>query len=355
MFKAAEVASMLNGRLEGDGETVVSNVCSVTHSRTDAIAIVLSENDLKFVRECTAAILVGPPTMEPSVARARIMVDRLDVQAINRLLRYYKVEKYSLADQENVSTFPDVYIGKHAQIGQGCYFMPGVKIMNGVTIGDNVAINANTVIKEGTVIGDNVTIDSNNSIGNFSFEYMRGPDGGYERVESVGRVIIQDNVEIGCNNCIDRGTLGDTVIGHGTRIDNLVQIGHDCRIGNHCLIVSQTGISGHTRLGNGVVLHGQTGLAGYLEIGDNSVVQAQSGVSRSCPPGSRLFGYPAREAREYLKSLATLNALSSKKSRPKKKDDKTPATVWLATVKIGSAQLIRIIMKQPCSGVKTGI
>ena len=323
MFKASEVARILNGRLEGNADIIVKGVCSVSHSRPEAMAIVLSENDLKYTRECQAKIVVGPPTMATTEAQARVIVDRLDVQAINHLLRYYKVEKYHLADQGNVSTIPDVYIGKHAQIGEGCHFMPGVKIMNGAIIGNNVAINANTVIKEGTIIGDNVTIDTNNSIGNFSFEYMRGPDGGYERVESVGRVIIQDNVEIGCNNCIDRGTLGDTVIGHGTKIDNLIQIGHDCQIGNHCLIISQTGIAGHTRLGNGVVLHGQSGIAGYVDIGDNSVVQAQSGVSRSCPPGSRLFGYPAREAREYLKSLATLKALSQKKTKPEKKIEKT--------------------------------
>lgn len=135
--------------------------------------------------------------------------------------------------------------------------MPGVRIMNGVTIGNNVAIHANTVIKEGTVIGNNVTIDSNNSIGNYSFEYMSGKDGSYQRVESIGRVIIEDDVEIGCNNTIDRGTFGDTVIGKGSKIDNQVQIGHDCRIGKHCLIISQCGFAGHTVLGDHVVVHGQ--------------------------------------------------------------------------------------------------
>ncbi|WP_163369477.1 UDP-3-O-(3-hydroxymyristoyl)glucosamine N-acyltransferase [Endozoicomonas acroporae] len=314
MLNALDIAQQLHGRLFGDGNITVDSICPVSASRPDALAIVLSKHDLKFIDHCQAAIVVGPAAIGNIKAPVKIVIDALDVTLLNHLLRYYKAEKYHLLDQENVSTIPGVFIGKHARIGKGCHFMPGVRIHNGAVIGDNVAIHANTVIKEGTVVGNNVTIDSNNSIGNFSFEYMLNSSGEYERLESIGRVIIEDNVDIGCNNTIDRGTLGDTVIGRGSKIDNLCQIGHDCRIGQHCLIISQSGVAGHTILGNRVTVHGQSAIAGHLHIGDGTVIQGKSGVSRSCPPRSKLFGYPARDSHQYMKSLATLNALSKGKA-----------------------------------------
>ena len=321
MLKASDIAILLNGRLVGDQQATANVICPVSTSHAEALAIVLSAHDMKNLSACKASIIIGPKAIANIEARveakAKIIIDRLDVTTLNTLLRYYKAEKYHLMEQENVSTVPGVYISKYATIGKDCHFMPGVRILNGVVIGDNVAIHSNTIVKEGTIIGNNVTIDSNNSIGNFSFEYMLNQIGEYERLESVGRVIIEDNVEIGSNNTIDRGTLGDTIIGRGTKIDNLVQIGHDCRIGPHCLIVSQSGIAGHTILGSRVTVHGQSAIAGHLHIGDGTVIQGKSGVSRSCPAGSRLFGYPARDSKAYMKSLAALNGLSrSSKNKP---------------------------------------
>ncbi|ENC6729876.1 UDP-3-O-(3-hydroxymyristoyl)glucosamine N-acyltransferase [Vibrio navarrensis] len=324
MLSVSEIAQSLSGRVEGDTSLVVDTIRPVISDIRGGLAVVFARSDLKQLSETSADVLVGPAAILQSPAKAHIVIDHLDVEKINSLLRFYKVHKYQLFDQGNTSTIDGVYIGKHCQIGQGCHFMPGVRIMNGVTIGNNVAIHANTVIKEGTVIGNNVTIDSNNSIGNYSFEYMSGKDGSYQRVESIGRVIIEDDVEIGCNNTIDRGTLGDTVIGKGSKIDNQVQIGHDCRIGKHCLIISQCGFAGHTVLGDHVVVHGQVGTAGHIHIGSHSVIKAKSGVSHSCPPGSDLFGYPAKESKAYYRNLAVLNKLTQhyeqlKKSPPEQK------------------------------------
>ena len=310
MIKVSDIAQLLGGYIQGDETLSVDNIASVLSAEPNDAALVFAKKDEKVLSETLAAVIIGPANIINFKAKAHVVVPQLDVEKLNQLLRSYKVAKYHLQDQGNTSTLPDVYIGKHCSIGKNCFFAPGVKIMNGVTIGDNVAINANTVIKEGTCIGNNVTIDTNNSIGNFSFEYMAGKRERYERVESVGRVIIQDNVEIGCNNTIDRGTLGNTVIGRGTKIDNLVQIGHDCQLGAHCLIVSQVGLAGHTHLGNNVIVHGQAGTAGNISIGDNSVIKAKSGVSHSFPSDSDLFGYPAKDSREYFKGLAALNKLT---------------------------------------------
>jgi UDP-3-O-[3-hydroxymyristoyl] glucosamine N-acyltransferase len=315
MITVSEIAQIVNGHIEGDTSIEIDRIRPIISNEKGGLAIVFSKKDLKGISETSAAVVLGPKEILSSVAKTKIVIDALDVEKLNHLMRYYKAKKYHLHDQENTSTQSDVYIGKHCHIGEGCHFMPGVKIMNGVTIGNNVAIHANTVIKEGTVIGNNVTIDSNNSIGNFSFEYMTGKQNRYERVESVGRVIIGDHVEIGCNNTIDRGTLGDTIIAQGTKIDNLVQIGHDCHIGKHCLLVSQTGFAGHTTLEDNVIVHGQAGTAGHLTIGKNSVIKAKSGVSHSFPANSDLFGYPAKDARTYYKNLAVLNKLGRKKEQ----------------------------------------
>ena len=317
MIKVSEIAQIIEGTIVGDALAKISTIRPVNSDEKGGLAIVFAKKDLKFISETSADVVIGPEDIQNCPAPTKIIIDALDIDKINQLLRFYKVHKYQIFDQGNTSIIPDVYIGKHGNIGEGCCFMPGVKIMNGVTIGNNVVIHANTVIKEGTVIGDNVTIDSNNSIGNYSFEYMAGKQHRYERVESVGRVIINDNVEIGCNNTIDRGTFGDTIIGAGTKIDNLVQIGHDCKIGKDCLLVSQTGFAGHTMLGDNVIVHGQAGTAGNLSIGSNSVIKAKSGISHSFPENSDLFGYPAKDARSYYKNLAVLNKLTHQASRDK--------------------------------------
>ncbi|WBA16371.1 UDP-3-O-(3-hydroxymyristoyl)glucosamine N-acyltransferase [Salinivibrio proteolyticus] len=310
MLSASEIARLLAGKIKGDASTIIDTIRPLNSPEKGGLAIVFSRTDFSFICDSKADILVGPEAILKSPAQTKILIDHLDANKLNQLLRYYKVQKYRLFDQGNTSQSPDVYIGKHCQIGENCYFMPGVKIMNGVSIGNNVAIHANTVIKEGTIIGDNVTIDSNNSIGNYSFEYMAGEDGNYQRVESIGRVIIHNNVEIGSNNTIDRGTLGDTIIGEGSKVDNQIQIGHDCKIGRHCLIISQCGFAGHTILGDHVIVHGQVGTSGHITIGSHSVIKAKSGVSHSCPEGSDLFGYPAKDAKHYYKNLAVLNKLT---------------------------------------------
>lgn len=311
MIHVSEIAQLISGKIEGDASISIDTIRPVNAPQiAGGLAIVFSKKDIHSISETTADVLIGPAAICSSTVKTKIIIEHLDANTLNKLLRYYKIQMYQLFDQGNTATIDDVYIGKHCQIGENCHFMPGVKIMNGVTIGNNVAIHANTVIKEGTIIGNNVTIDSNNSIGNFSFEYMAVKDGAYQRVESIGRVVIHDDVEIGCNNTIDRGTLGDTVIGQGTKIDNQIQIGHDCQIGKHCLLISQSGFAGHTTLGDHVVVHGQAGTAGHVTIGSYSVIKAKSGVSHSFPEKSDLFGYPAKEAKAYYKNLAVLNKIT---------------------------------------------
>lgn len=196
-------------------------------------------------------------------------------------------------------------INDSAVIGEGSVVLPGAYIGNHVTIGRNCIIHPNVSIMDHCVVGDHVIIQAGTTIGSDAFYYntKRDREIWYKKMESCGRVIIEDHVEIGANCTIDRGVSHDTVIGQGTKIDNLVHIGHDTILGKNCLLAGQVGIAGATKIGNGVTLWGQVGVSKTLTIGDNVVVLAQSGVPASLPAGKIYFGSPAEEASIKKKEL----------------------------------------------------
>lgn len=199
-------------------------------------------------------------------------------------------------------------ISDSAVIGDGTTIQPGVFIGNHVSIGKNCIIHSNVSINDHSFIGDHVIISSNTVIGADAYYYQRKTEG-YKRLESCGRVVIEDNVEIGANCTIDRGVSSDTVIGKGTKLDNLVMVGHDTKIGRNCLIVSQVGIAGVVIIEDDVILWGQVGIQKDLTIGKGAVVLGQSGVVKSLKGNTVYFGSPVREAREKMKELALIKHL----------------------------------------------
>ncbi len=202
---------------------------------------------------------------------------------------------------EDVRFEGEVAIGANVVIGSGCILGKGVIISEGCSIGKNVTIGtgtklyANVCIYDDCVIGRNCILHSGVVIGADGFGFML-IEGKQHKIPQVGNVIIGDDVEIGANSCIDRATLGSTIIGRGTKIDNLVQVGHNCIIGEHSILCSQVGLAGSTVIGDYVYLAGQVGIADHLQIGDRAMVGAQSGVSGDIPADGRYFGYPAMEA-----------------------------------------------------------
>ena len=189
-------------------------------------------------------------------------------------------------------------ISDSASIGENTYIYPGVFIGHHVTIGKNCVIHPNTTIREHCVIGNNVIIQPGTVIGSDAFYYNTKKDREtwYKKMESCGRVVIEDDVEIGAGCTIDRGVTHDTRIGRGTKMDNLIHIGHDTVLGKNCLLAGQVGIAGAVEIGNGVILWGQVGVSKTLTIGDNAVVFAQSGVKASLEGGKSYFGSPAEDA-----------------------------------------------------------
>jgi len=199
-------------------------------------------------------------------------------------------------------------ISMTASIGTGTHIQPGVFIGNHVRIGSNCLIHANVTIYDHCEIGDNVIIQSGTVIGADAFYFKRRPDY-YDKLHSCGRVIIEDDVEIGANVTIDKGVSANTTIGAGSKLDNLIQVGHDTIIGKNCLFAAQVGIAGCVNIGDNVILWGQVGIQKDLSIGDHAVVLGQSGISKSLKGNTTYFGSPVLEARAKMKELAMMKKL----------------------------------------------
>lgn len=204
-----------------------------------------------------------------------------------------------------------VVIGRHVKIGDRCRILTHAVICDGVEIGNDTEIGANTYVTH-AIIGNKVKLHPGVCIGRPGFGFAIDP-AGFVAVPQLGRVLIGDDVEIGANSTVDRGAGPDTVIGQGTRIDNLVQIGHNVRIGRQCVIVAQTGVSGSTQFGDFVMTGGQSGFAGHLKIGAGAKIGAQSGIMRDVQPGEEVMGSPAFPIKQFMRQTAILSKMTTKK------------------------------------------
>jgi UDP-3-O-[3-hydroxymyristoyl] glucosamine N-acyltransferase len=221
--------------------------------------------------------------------------------------------------ENGVTVDPGAVIGARAEIGGGTVIGAGAVIATGVRIGRDCSIGANASIMH-ALIGDRVIIHPGCAIGQDGFGFVRGPKGAH-KVPQIGRVIIQDDVEIGANSTIDRGAIRDTVIGEGSKIDNLVQIAHNVWIGRHCLLAALVGISGSSTIEDGVVMGGQVGVADHITVGPGAMVAAQSGLMNDVPAGGRWAGTPAKSAKQWFREIATVEALAKRGRGGQHEDD----------------------------------
>ena len=215
----------------------------------------------------------------------------------NKLTKYFKPFEKATSN-----------VAASAEIGEGTVVQPGAFVGNNVKIGKNCLIHSNVSLYDNTVIGDNVTIHSGSVLGGDAFYYKKRPDG-YDKLISGGRVVIKDNVDIGANCTIDKGVTGDTTIGKGTKLDNLIQVGHDTVIGENCLIASQVGIAGAVVIEDDVTIWGQAGFRSGIVVKKGGVVMGQAGITKSTKENTVYSGNPAMESREWLKELALLRRL----------------------------------------------
>jgi UDP-3-O-[3-hydroxymyristoyl] glucosamine N-acyltransferase len=312
-FTAAEIATHLGGEVIGDGATLLTGFAPA--STAVAGDLTFAENEIYFMRaqqSAAAAILVD--TVAPPSTKALIRVPNARIAFAKVLPLFFPEPAFAAGTHPSAVVAASAQIDPSAHIGPCCVIGEGVRIgaravLEGSNfvgqncqLGTDVRLFPNVVLYARSVIGHRVRIHAGTVIGSDGFGYVLDT-GAHRKVPQIGQVIIHDDVEIGANVTIDRGALGPTTIGKGTKIDNLVQIGHNVVIGDHCLVVSQTGIAGSTKLGSYVTLAGQVGLAGHLKIGNRVTIAAQSGVMHDIPDGQKWFGTPAQPDRKMKRQL----------------------------------------------------
>jgi len=318
-LKLSDIALKIGAELIGP-DLVVTGLATLEEPRPDALTFITSKKYAKKLASCPCPAAIAPPGTTSESHSLLVKADPHLGFALAMRLFYMDHQRpapeisasATIAARaqigERVYIGPKAYIGEEAHIGPNCVIHPGVYIGDRVRIGEDCHVYPNAVIQHDVLIGNRVAIYAGAIIGSDGFGYARNGEK-YAKIPQAGIVVVEDDVEIGAGTTIDRATLGETRIGTGTIIDNLVQIAHNCRIGPGSILCAQVGLAGSTTLGSNVVLAGQVGIAGHLTIGDGSIVQAQSGVPGDLPAGSIVFGYPARDVKLARRIQAIINRL----------------------------------------------
>lgn len=328
----ADLQAKVGGRVVGDGSVALARVSSVDDAAPDALTFATDEKYLAAAFASKAgAVLVdasvpmgadAPPKPVLIVENARAALATF-LAALKRPRPKGPYRHPSAVVEDGATIGDDVYLGANAFIGSGARIGaratlgPGAYVGAESTIGEDTWLHPHAVVHEGCVVGSRVVLHSSSVIGSEGFGWAF-IEGRLERIPQVGNVVLEDDVEIGANTCVDRAQTGSTFIGRGTKIDNLVQIGHNCRIGKHCAIAAQTGMAGSTSVGDFVKIAGQVGTRGHMHIGSGVTVAGQSGVWGDVEDGATISGNPARDHREWMKSEVMVRRLPKLVARVEK-------------------------------------
>jgi len=325
-ISAREIAALTSGQLVGSPDVTVSGVAPLDRAGPDDLSFLAARRYLQYFQQSRAAIVLCKPDLvpdgtagpacrvvvrDPHVALLAVIPVLYPEPAWQPGVHHTAVIGAGSAWQEPVAIGPYAVLGRDVRLGRNVRVGPGAVLADGVMVGDDVQLYPHVVCYSGTIVGSRVILHAGVRLGADGFGYVPGKTGELPRkVPQVGRCIIGDDVEIGANTTIDRGSVDDTVIGPGTKIDNLVQIGHNCRIGARCLIAGQAGIAGSTHVEDDVFLAGQAGLADHVTIGRGARVTVQGGVIGDIAAGATVSGYPARNHREFLRAQGALYRLA---------------------------------------------
>lgn len=321
-FTAEQIAGVIGGKVEGDANASVFTFAKIEEGKKGAISFLSNPKYTHYIYDTESSIVIinEDVKLEKPVKATLIRVKNA-YESIAQLLQIYeasKPKKTGIAPQayiaETAKIGKDCYVGPFACIGEGsvigdgCQIYPHAVIGDNVHIGNNCIIYPNTTIYQGVKIGNNVTLHAGSVIGADGFGFAPNADG-YDKIPQIGIVTIEDNVEIGANTCVDRSTMGTTLIKKGVKLDNLVQVAHNVEIGENTVMSAQVGIAGSTKVGSWCMFGGQVGLAGHITIGNKTFLGAQSGVPGSLKGGEELIGTPPMAPRSYFKSQAIFRRL----------------------------------------------
>ena len=315
-FTAAQIAELLNGTVDGDGDVQVHTLSKIEEGSEGSLTFLANPKYTHFIYSTKASIAIVNNSFVPEhpIETTLIRVENA-YKAFSQLLEYYnqvKMNKTGIEEPVFISKSAkygeNLYLGAFSYLGENVIIGDNVKIYPNVYIGDNVKIGDNTILFTGTklysetIIGNSCVINSGVVIGADGFGFSPNEKGEYIKVPQTGNVVIEDNVDIGPGTTIDRATLGSTIIKKGVKLDNQIQIAHNVTIGENTVIAAQTGIAGSTKIGKNCMIGGQVGIAGHITIGDNVKIQAQSGVGRNIKDNEALYGSPAFNYGDYNKS-----------------------------------------------------
>lgn len=330
----AEVAERVGGRLVGDAELQVAGIAPVDEAAPDRLAFLAARRYARHVPDSRAAAFLVSREMEEVLSDSATRVVAEDAYGAMRTL----LQHFHPPSPWEAATHPTAVLGAGVRLGAGVWIGPYAVLEDDVAVGDGTRVGAHCVLGRGSVVGSDcrlhphvvlyeetelgsrVIVHSGARLGSDGFGYTV-VDGEHAKIPQVGRCVVEDDVEIGANTTVDRGSLGDTRIGRGVKLDNLVHVAHNVRVGARSLLAALVGIAGSTRIGEGVWFGGQSGAINQLEIGDGVQVTIQTGVTRDISEGETVTGFPARPHREYLRSQALVSRLPKLVARLEELED----------------------------------
>lgn len=323
-FTARAIASIINGKVEGDGNVEVSTFAKIEEGEPGAISFLANPKYTHYIYDTRSSIVLvsNDFVAERPISATLIRVDN-PYETVAKLLEMAQASTMRLPTgvetpsyiSEGVEIPEDTYIGAFAYVGKNVNLGKGVKLYPQTYLGDNVCIGDNTIVYPGAKIyhgcriGSNCIIHAGVVIGADGFGFAPDAEGVYNKIPQLGIVEIADNVEIGANTTIDRATMGATRIAKGVKLDNLIQVAHNVEIGENTVMASQVGVAGSTKIGSQCMIGGQVGFAGHISVGDKVTIGAQSGIPNNVKDGMTLMGYPALPGRDFARQCAYLKRL----------------------------------------------
>lgn len=335
-FSASQIAAMTGGSVEGDGEVLISSFAKIEEGHPGAISFLANPKYAHYIYDTKSSAVLVSKTFEPERDVHCTLIRVEDpyatvaslLQMVEQMMRpvhcgieqpCFVAEGVEIPSDAYVGAF--AYIGKGAKIGKGAQIYPQAYVGENVEIGEHAVVYAGAKIYHHCVIGSRCVIHAGAVIGADGFGFAP-VDGHYNKIPQIGNVVIEDDVEIGANTTVDRATMGSTRVRKGSKLDNLIQVAHNCVIGENTVMAAQSGVAGSTRIGSQCMIGGQVGFAGHIEVGDNVQIGAQSGIPSSVKSGSRLMGTPAIDAAKFARQFVLVKNLPSIADRLKTLENK---------------------------------